>query len=203
MNPRRPYTPTQRQHRMKKSGSAAFFQQLMRPISNAFALDYIDVNTTRRTAGELDFMPTHKPALVLSVVDARISYFINYERSYTFQLDTEDGGHYLLQTATKAEMTKWIRTIDHVSKTAAKRRLTYLGNSPKPQLSDHIHDHPTTASRDPIAGKSLFLSSLSSLLTAVSSFWCRPRIFTPTRGRRLCDSSRCRPIFLGKVSVRG
>jgi hypothetical protein len=203
MNPRRPYTPTQRQHRMKKSGSAAFFQQLMRPISNAFALDYIDVNTTRRTAGELDFMPTHKPALVLSVVDARISSFINYERSYTFQLDTEDGGHYLLQAATKAEMTKWIRTIDHVSKTAAKRRLTYLGNSPKPQLSDHIHDHPTTASRDPIAGKSLFLSSLSPLLTVVSSFWCRPRIFTPTRGRRLCDSSRCRPIFLGKMSVRG
>ncbi|KAH8994411.1 hypothetical protein EDB92DRAFT_274843 [Lactarius akahatsu] len=151
MNTRWQYTPAQRQHRMKKSGSSTFFQQLMRPISNAFALDHVDVNTTRRTATELDFTPTGKPALVLSVVDARISHSMNYERSYTVQLDTEDGGHYLLQTATKAEMKKWIRTIDHVSKTAAKRRLTYIGNSPKPQLADHIHDRPTTASRDPTA----------------------------------------------------
>ncbi|KAI0302327.1 hypothetical protein B0F90DRAFT_1713968 [Multifurca ochricompacta] len=143
MNPRRQYTPAQRQHRIKK--------HLMRPISNAFSLDHVDVNSTRRTAAELDFTPTGKPTLVLSVVDARMSHTMNYERSYTFQLDTEDGGHYLLQTATKAEMTKWIRTIDHVSKTAAKRRLTYIGNSPKPQLSDHIHDRPMTASRDPTA----------------------------------------------------
>jgi len=112
------------------------------------------VNTTRRTAAELDFTPTGKPALVLSVVDARVSHSTSYERSYTFQLDTEDGGRYLLQAATKAEMTKWIRTIDHVSKTAAKRRLTYIGNSPKPKLSDHIHDRPMTASRDPTAGES-------------------------------------------------
>jgi len=89
--------------------------------------------------------------LVLSVVDARISHSMNSERSYTFQLNTEDGGHYLLQAATKAEMTKWINTIDHVSKMAVKRRLTYIGNSPKPKLSDHIHDRPTTASRDPRA----------------------------------------------------
>lgn len=151
MNTRRQYTPAQRQHWIKKSGSSTFFQQLMRPISNAFALDHVDVNTTRRTAVELDFTPTGKPALVLSVVDARISHSMNYERSYTVQLDTEDGGHYLLQMATKAEMKKWIRTIDHVSKTAAKRRLTYIGNSAKSQLADHIHDRPTTASRDPTA----------------------------------------------------
>ena len=153
MNTRRQYTPAQRQQRSKKSGSTTFFQQLMRPISNAFALDHVDVNATRRTAAELDFVPTGKPALVLSVVDARISQSVNYERSYTFQLDTEDGGHYLLQTATKAEMTRWIRTIEQVSKTAVKRRLTYIGSSPKPKLSDHIHDRPTTASRDPAASE--------------------------------------------------
>lgn len=155
MNTRRQYTP---QHRMKKSGSSTFFQQLMRPISSAFALDHVDVNGPRRTAAELDFTPTGKPALVLSIVDARISHSMNHERSYTFQLSTEDGGHYLLQTATKTEMTKWINTIDQVSKTAAKRRLTYIGNSPKPKLSDHIHDRPTTASRDPTAGKLLFFA---------------------------------------------
>ena len=162
MNTRWQYTPAQRQNRMKKSASSTFFQQLMRPISNAFALDHVvDVNAAKRTATELDFTPTSKPALVLSIVDARISHSMNYERSYTVQLDTEDGGHYLLQMTTKAEMKKWIRTIDHVSKTAAKRRLTYIGNSAKPQLADHIHDRPTTASRDPTAGESSFLRFLS------------------------------------------
>ncbi|KAI0263829.1 hypothetical protein BC834DRAFT_971183 [Gloeopeniophorella convolvens] len=151
MHMRRQYTPAQRQHRTKKSSSTTFFQQLMRPISNAFALDHVDVNGARRTAAELDFAPTGKPALVLSVVDARVTHLTNYERSYAIQLDIEDGGHYLLQAASKADMNKWIRTIDHVSKTAAKRRLTYLGNSPKPQLADHIHDRPATATRDPTA----------------------------------------------------
>lgn len=154
MHTRRPYTTAQKQHRMKKSGSSTFFQQLMRPISNAFALDNIDVNFVKHTAAELDFTPSGKPALVLNVGDARVAQFINYDRSYAFQLDTEDGGHYLLQAASRSEMMKWIHIIDHVSKSAAKRRLTYLGNSPKPQLSDHIQDRPTTALRDPTAGES-------------------------------------------------
>jgi hypothetical protein len=181
MNTRRQVTPAQRQHRMKKSGSVTFFQQLMRPISNAFALDHVDVNTTRRTAAELDFTPTGKPALVLNVVDARISRSTNNERSFTFQLDTEDGGHYLLQTATKAEMTRWIQTIDHVSKTAVKRRLTYIGNSPKPQLSDHIHDRPTTASRDPTAGKFVIIyfspraNGFEQFLVLISNFYSSVR----------------------------
>src|SRR6267154_3664842 len=93
--------------------------------------------------------------LFLSVTDARVAQFINNERSFTFQLDTEDSGHYLLQAISKQEMVRWIEQINRVAKLAAKRRLTYFGNSPKPQLADHIHDHPstTTALRDPRAGK--------------------------------------------------
>ncbi len=49
-------------------------------------------------------------------------------------------------------MTKWLDTIDRVSKTTAKHRLTYIG-SPKPQLADHIHNNPTTSSHDSRAGK--------------------------------------------------
>ncbi|KAI0319572.1 hypothetical protein OF83DRAFT_1170122 [Amylostereum chailletii] len=151
MHTRRPSTALQKQHRMKKSGSVTFFQQLMRPISSALSLDNVEAIVDKRTAAELDFTPTGKPALALNVVDARAAPFVNYDRSYTFQLDTEDGGHYLLQATSKAEMNKWIRILEHVSKTAAQRRLTWLGNSPKPQLSDHIHDSNITPSRDPRA----------------------------------------------------
>jgi len=44
---------------------------------------------------------------------------------------------------------------------AAKRRLTYLGNSPKPRISDHIHSSPIVASRDP---KAVFGVELEFLL---------------------------------------
>ncbi|KIK93915.1 hypothetical protein PAXRUDRAFT_485676 [Paxillus rubicundulus Ve08.2h10] len=150
MRPRKPMTQAQKQHRIKKSYSSAFFQ-LMRPISSAFT-DNTQF-TAKRSPAELDFTPSGKPSLVLSVVDAKVAQFVNNERSYTFQLDTEDGGQYLLQAISRQEMTRWIDTINKVSKIAAKRRLTYLGNSPKPQLSDHIHDPvgAPSASRDPTA----------------------------------------------------
>lgn len=150
MRPRKPMTQAQKQHRMKKSYSSAFFQ-LMRPISSAFTDHTL---SAKRSPAELDFTPSGKPSLVLSIVGAKVAQFINNERSYMFQLDTEEGEQYLLQAFSRQEMTKWIDTITNVSKVAAKRRLTYLGNSPKPQLSDHIIDPvgvPST-SRDPAAG---------------------------------------------------
>lgn len=127
------------------------FLQFMRPISSAFTDTHAP--GLKRSASELDFTPSGKPSLVLSLIDARVAQFINTERSFTFQLDTEDGGHYLLQAMNKRDMMKWIDTVNRISNMAAKRRLTYLGNSPKPQLSDHIHSHSATASRDPLAGK--------------------------------------------------
>ena len=151
MRPRKPLSSAQKQHRNKKSMSA--FLNFMRPISSAFVSDTTPSMGLRRTPSKLDFASSGKPALVLSVMDSQVAQFINNERSYTFQLDTEDGGHYLLQATNKREMTKWLETISRVTKMAAKRRLTYLGNSPKPQLADHIHSHPIVASRDPKAGE--------------------------------------------------
>jgi hypothetical protein len=140
----------QKQHRAKKSMSNAFFQ-LMRPISTAFIADSHSP-TVKRTAKELDFVPTGKPALVLDLVDAKVAQFVNNERSFAFQLDTEDGGHYLLQAIDKRDMMKWMDVIKRTSQDGAKRRLTYLGQSPKPELSDHIHN-PSVAARDARAGE--------------------------------------------------
>lgn len=159
MRPRkRPLSIVQKQNRNKKSMSA--FLSFMRPISSAFGAEIPQQQQQqqgldlKRTPSELDFPSTSiKPSLVLSVMDAQVAQFINNERSYTFQLDTDDGGHYLLQAMTKREMNKWLETISRVTKMAAKRRLTYLGYSPKPQISDHIHSTPIVASRDPKAGK--------------------------------------------------
>ncbi|KAG5351583.1 hypothetical protein C0989_005739 [Termitomyces sp. Mn162] len=150
----RPRKPSQKQHRNKKSMSALF--HFMRPISSAFGADLPP--TVKKTAAELDFVPSGKPSLVLSLVDARVAQFINNERPFTFQLDTEDGGHYLLQAVNKRDMVKWIETISRVAMMAAKRRLTYLG--PKPQLADHIHSH-IVPSRDP---KAMFGVELDFLL---------------------------------------
>ncbi|KAF9065118.1 hypothetical protein BDP27DRAFT_1332534 [Rhodocollybia butyracea] len=148
-----------REEQNKKSMSAFF--SFMRPISSAFGADSSHAPTLKRTASELDFVPSGKPTLVLNLSDSTVSQFINNDRSFTFQLNMEDGGHYLLQAMSKREMIKWIETLAKISKTAAKRQLTYLGNSPGPQAADHIHDHPTTASRDP---KAVFGVELDFLL---------------------------------------
>lgn len=140
-----------KQHRNKKSMSA--FLNFMRPISSAFVSDSYQPTGLKRTPSQLDFTPSGKPSLVLSIMDAEVARFINNERSYTFQVDTEDGGHYLLQAQNKREMNKWLETISRVTKIAETRRRTYLGPNPKAQLADHIHHGPIIASRDPKAGK--------------------------------------------------
>ena len=173
MRPRKqPLSIVQKQNRNKKSMSA--FLNFMRPISSAFGAEMPSQQQTlalKRTPSELDFPSTSKPSLVLSVMDAQVTQFINNERSYTFQLDTDDGGHYLLQAMSRREMNKWLETISRVTKMAAKRRLTYLGHSPKPQISDHIHSTPIVASRDPKAGKFVFARwFLKSLLMSFFFF---------------------------------
>jgi GTPase-activating protein BEM2 len=164
MRPRKLSDVAQKQRRNKKSMSSAFMQ-FMRPISSAFTSDTLHVPGPKRSPAELDFIPSGKPSLVINLVEARVAQFINNERSFTFQLDTEDGGRYLLQAVDKREMSKWIDTINHVANMAAKRRLTYIGNSPKPQPSDHIYTHSMTASRDPVAGS--FDLSLQGLTTHI------------------------------------
>jgi GTPase-activating protein BEM2 len=183
MQQRKPHTTAQKQHRNKKSMSSAFFQ-FMRPISSAFSSDSLYTVGTKRSPAELDFTPANKPALVLSVAEARVALFINNERSFTFQLDTEDGGHFLLQAQNKKDMMQWINKINHVAKTAAKRRLTYLGNNAKPQLADHFSTRPNTGSRDPTAGKlsKPFSEPFNRILGY--SFWCGLAILSISRGRR-------------------
>ena len=114
------------------------FLNFMRRISSAFVSESPNTVNLKRTASKLDFSTSGKPSLVLGVLDA---------------LDTEDDGHYLLQATNKWQLMKWLETISRVTKMAAKRRLTYLGNSPKPHIADHIHHHPIAATRDPKAGK--------------------------------------------------
>jgi len=140
---------TAHKHRPKKSMSA--FLNFMRPISSAFGADGPHI-VTKRSPAELDFPTSGKPSLVVNVLDARIAQYVNNERSYTFQLETEDGGRYLFQAMSKRDMNKWLETISRVTNIAAKRRLTYLGSSPKPQIADHIHSQPIVPSRDPKAG---------------------------------------------------
>jgi GTPase-activating protein BEM2 len=171
MQTRRPLPPSAKQHRNKKSVSSAFLH-FMRPISSAFISDTLSP-AVKRTPAELDFTPTHKPAIVLNIVDARAAQFINNERSFTFQLDTEDGGHYLLQALDKADMKKWIDTINRVSKTAAKRRLTYLGHNSKMAMSDHLFT-PGAAPRDPRAGMKVYMGLIPYSPVHLRSFRRQP-----------------------------
>ncbi|KAF7320799.1 Rho GTPase activating protein 22 [Mycena chlorophos] len=151
MQKQAPPTPQQKHQRSKKSMSA--FLHFIRPISSAFGSDHsFHASSPKRTPQELDFVPSGKPSLVVSLVDSRVTQFINNDRSFVFQVDSEDGGHYILQAVNKREMFKWLESINRVTQTTAKRRLTYLG-TPKPQIADHLQGGPAASSHDPHAGE--------------------------------------------------
>ena len=140
--------------RGKRSMSALF--SLMRPISTAFTSDSLAAGGHKRSAAELDFPTSQKAAMVLSLVDAQVTSFINNERSFTFQIDTEDGGHYLLQALSKNDMNSWMQAISTTVKTFAQRRRTYIGTSHVP-ITDNIQPRPLTAIRDPKAGLFIYI----------------------------------------------
>lgn len=132
----------QRGHRNKKSMSA--FLHFMRPISSAFVSDSM-------TSFATEWMPTGKPALVLSLTDARVRQLANPERSWSFEVNTEDGGHYVIQAANRGEMNKWLEVIGRVTTMAAKRRLTYVASKPNVQVEGGLG--PSARERDPTAGQ--------------------------------------------------
>ena len=141
-----------KRQRSRRTMSSAFFH-LMRPLSSAFSsTDNLYTSTQRRTAAELDFQPNGKPTLVISLVGATVTAFINNVRLYTFHLTTEDGGRYLLQAATRSALASWLTAISQTAKSSTAKRLTYIANPPKPQLSDHLQIPSQTATRHPTAG---------------------------------------------------
>ena len=120
----------QKQNQNKRMSA---FLNFMRHISSAFGAEIsqpLGLKTTLQSWISLPLQSFSSPQRY-GCTSRSIN---NNERSYTFQLDTDDGGHYLLQAMTKREMNKWLETISCVTSTAA-----YLGHSPKPQISDHIH----------------------------------------------------------------
>lgn len=169
MEPRQLQTGAPAKHQRGKRSMSALFS-LMRPISTAFTSDSMGLGLggggnagPRRTAAELDFdVPgASKATLVMSLVDAQVTAFINNDRSFLFQLDSEDGGHYLLQAPTRNDMKAWIQAISSAVKTYAQRRMTYIGNSSsQAPVMDQIQPRPITAIRDPVAVFGVDLSFL-------------------------------------------
>lgn len=140
-------------HDRSKRSMSAFFR-VVRPLSTAFTssdkLSPYPVH--RRTASELDFTPAGKPSHVLNLSNARVSPYANTQRSFTFQVQTEDGANYLLQAISHADFHSWMKSISQVAQTSAKKRLTYLGN--KPQFADleHLGSDARTGGSHPKAG---------------------------------------------------
>lgn len=112
-----------RGHRNKKSMSA--FLHFMRPISSAFVGDSFSAPVP---LGE--WIPSGRPSIVLTLTEARVRPAVNPERAWTFEIGTEDGGHYIVQAVNRSEMNKWLEVIGKVTSMAAKRRLTYVASKP-------------------------------------------------------------------------
>lgn len=132
MNPTKQYGLNGKHQRGKKSmSSISLFFRAVRPLSTAWASDR---NFSRqRTASELDFPATGKPSLVLSLNDAQAISLEEEDRPFMFQILTEDGGRWLLQASTVAELDSWLQAIS----VASRKRSTYI-----PHALKSVHSEP-------------------------------------------------------------
>jgi hypothetical protein len=141
-------SPVSKAQRSKRTMSSAFLR-VMRPLSTAFLLSEPSHPSGHRSTTPLDF-PETSPAMVISIVGAKLAMYMNLERPHTFQLDTEESHAYLFQATSKAEMNQWLSQISKVAQTAASKRLTFISDL-KPQASEHALQRPRTITRHPVA----------------------------------------------------
>jgi hypothetical protein len=118
-----------------------------------------------RTAAQLDFEPTSKPSLVLSIVGATAAPLGSQQRSYTFSVLCDDGAApMLIQAATNSDALEWIAAINRIGESAAAKRSTFLATASLPDLLEHDHSKAPLGAR---AGMSLSISSDSTKLKKV------------------------------------
>lgn len=192
MHSSRPNALALKNQRSRRTMSSAFLQ-LMRPISSAFTSgDQSDNGTPfqRRTAKELDFEPTGKPSLVISLAGATVKSFVNTVRLYLFYVTTEDGGRYLLQASTRSELESWVSGIAQTAKLTSAKRLTYIGNSTKPIIPHDQMELPSQmGSRHPQAVFNVELDILLQRESGGNSVGAVPQIlercFTEIEARGL------------------
>ncbi|KAM0756568.1 hypothetical protein T439DRAFT_309052 [Meredithblackwellia eburnea MCA 4105] len=84
-----------------------------------------------------DWVPTTKPFLVLALSGAEVETFENTQRSFVFELRTEDGQKSLFQAATADEMHTWTTNLRNCGSQIAHRRATFLAQSP---LAEEVHE---------------------------------------------------------------
>ena len=79
-----------------------------------------------RTLDDVDFVTPAKPAMVVSIVDSRVSTVDNCPRSFVFQLTSDEGAKYILQAPSAAAVESWTSTLQKASRTYSERRRTVL-----------------------------------------------------------------------------
>ncbi|KZT61139.1 hypothetical protein CALCODRAFT_480099 [Calocera cornea HHB12733] len=121
----------------KKGRSVTAFFRVVRPLSTVFGSEkQPEIDFGGKSLPELDFTATSKPALSLSLVHATARPLPNEVRSFTFAVETEDGGRYVLQAANPADREQWVAAIGRAAQISAARRSLMEANVPKMDLQN-------------------------------------------------------------------
>ncbi|EJT96986.1 RhoGAP-domain-containing protein [Dacryopinax primogenitus] len=120
----------------KKGRSVTAFFRVVRPLSTVFGTDKPDLSYADKSLPELDFSAPSKPALSLSLVHATVRVLPNEVRSFTFAVETEDGGRYVLQATSPIDREQWISAITRAAQISAARRSLMEAQAPKLDLEN-------------------------------------------------------------------
>ena len=77
-----------------------------------------------------EWTPTSKPYLVLSLSEVEVHHYDNSQRSFVFELTTEDGQRSLLQASSKDQLDSWTDNFHRAGTEIAHRRATLLAQTP-------------------------------------------------------------------------
>ncbi|SNX82548.1 related to BEM2 - GTPase-activating protein [Melanopsichium pennsylvanicum] len=96
----------------------ALFKGAVRPL---ISLDKPDA-PAKSVSELMRLTPLQKPSIIAGLGGARVSVWINSQRSFIFHLTSQEGAKYLLQAVNAAELVEWIGHIERASKEYAVLR---------------------------------------------------------------------------------
>lgn len=104
----------------------------VRPVSTMTPSSPVPVASPSPSALQAlhEWAPTTKPYLVLALSGVEVMPYDNLQRSFVFELGTEDGQRSLLQAATFEDQQMWISNFRRSGTQIAFRRATFLAQSP-------------------------------------------------------------------------
>lgn len=141
--------------------------RVSRPLSTAVTSPPLPALPTSPSLHALqslqDWVPTSKPYLVLTLSGVEVQPYDNTQRSFVFEMATEDGQCSLFQATNVDEFNSWLNHFRRSGTQIAFRRATFLAQTPLAEEAEEVVVKPIAPAPTHIASTGCELALVSRL----------------------------------------